>query len=54
MNPAKKGVKLVKITKRSEIQIKSVKLSIVNGGKKKLFLLNFTLNEIKLAQIMNN
>ena len=27
---------------------------IVNGGKKTHFLLNFTLNKIKLAQIMNN
>ena len=27
---------------------------IVNEGKKTHFLLNFTLNEIKLAQIMNN
>ena len=29
-------------------------MCIVNEGKKTHFLLNFTLNKIKLAQIMNN
>ena len=32
----------------------SVIIYIVNEGKKTRFLLNFTLNKIKLAQIMNN
>ena len=41
-------------------QLKKLKLfhrirnGIVNAGKTAHFLLNFTLNEIKLAQIMNN